>query len=175
MERFEPKKFMQMLQYCRMSNEQSLNYWTRWFKRIFVQYSQNFAIRCIQRRSSSANFVMEVLTTEIYLSNPESNCSKFVGIFTRPCLKYGWYLVGFDLFVPEKSHDHSLIIFHHKRTLNGFWHPGWKDHFLESDTVKSNLICLAFRKLHTVVIYCYEGQALHLSAWGWGTYLLTRW
>jgi hypothetical protein len=115
-----------------------------------------------------------VLTIEPYLSNPESNNSKFVVMFTKFCLKYVWNLVGFDSFVLEKSDDHSLIMFHHKRTLNGFWRPGWKDNLLESDTVKPNLIYLTFRRLHTVVIYCHEGQTLYLSAWGWRMYLLTR-
>jgi hypothetical protein len=74
----------------------------------------------MQRRSSRANFVMEILTAELYLSNPESNSSKFVGIFIRMFLKYGCNLARFDSFVPEKSDDHSLIMFDPKWTLNGF-------------------------------------------------------
>jgi hypothetical protein len=107
---------------------------------------------------------MDVLTTEPCLSNLESNCSKFVGMFIKLCLKSGCNLVGVDSFVPEKSNDHFLIILYHKQILNEFEHPEWKDDFPESDTVKSNLIYLAFRRLHTVEIYCHERQTLDFSA-----------
>jgi hypothetical protein len=72
---------------------------------------------------------MEVLTTEPGLSNPESNCSKFGHMFTKMCLKSGWNLVGDDVLVPEKSNDHSLIMLHHKQTLNELERPEWKDNF----------------------------------------------
>jgi hypothetical protein len=117
---------------------------------------------------------MEVLRTEPYLSNPESNRSEFVGMFSELCLKSGWNLVGVGSLVPEKSHNYSLIIFHHKRTVNGFWLPEWKDTFFESDTVKSNLIDLVFRRLHTVEIYSHERQTPDLSAGGWGMHFPTR-
>jgi hypothetical protein len=40
----------------------------------------------IQRRSSDENFIIEVLTIDPYLWNPELNCSKFTGVFTTPRL-----------------------------------------------------------------------------------------
>jgi hypothetical protein len=163
-----------MLQHYCMTNTQSFSYRTSRFKRRFIQYRQNFGIKIIQRRSCSANFVMEVLTTESYLSNSESNCLESVGMFIKLCLKYGCNLVCVSSLVPEKSDDHFLIMLHHKRTLNGFWHPECKYNFLENDTVKSNLIYLAFRKIHTVEIYCHERQTLNLNAWGWDMYFPTR-
>jgi hypothetical protein len=147
-----------------MTNTQSFRYRTSRFERRFIQYRQNFGIMIIQRRFFSANFVMEVLTTEPYLSNPESNRLKFVCMFTELCLKSGCNSAGFGSLVPEKSDDHSLIIIHRKRTLNEFWRPEWKDDFLESDAAKSNLIYLTFRRLNTVEIYCHERQTLDLSA-----------
>jgi hypothetical protein len=61
--------------------------------------------------------------------------------------------------------------------INGPWidvHVQNGNFFSKSNTPKSNLIYRAFRKLDIVEIYCHERQTLHLSAWGWGMYLLTR-
>jgi hypothetical protein len=120
MQRFDPNGFMQMLQYCRISNKQSLRYWMNWFKRRFVQDSQKFAIKIIQRMSSAANFIMQVLTAAPYLSNSELDCSKLISMFSKLCLQFGFNLAGINSFVPEKFDDHSLIILHPKRTVNGF-------------------------------------------------------
>jgi hypothetical protein len=49
-------------------------------------------------------------------------------------------LIGVDSPVPEKSNDYSLIILHHKKTIHEFSRREWKDNFLESDIIKSNLI-----------------------------------
>jgi hypothetical protein len=151
-----------------MINTQSFSYRKGRFERRCSQYRQNFGIKIIERRSSSANFVIEVLTTESDVSNPESNYSKFVAMFTKLCLKSGCNFVGVDSLFPDKSNNHSLIMFHDKQTLHGFLRPGWKDNFSESDTVKSNLIDLAFQKLRTVERYSRERQILDLSASGWG-------
>jgi hypothetical protein len=107
------------------------------------------------------------------LGNPESNRSKFVGMFIKLCLESGCNLVGVDSAVREKSNDHFLIILYHKQIFNEFSCPEWKK-FLESDTIKSNLIYLAFRRLHIVEIYCHERQTLYLSAWGVGMKSPTR-
>jgi hypothetical protein len=85
-----------------------------------MQNCQNFCIEVIQRRFSSANFVMGILATEPYFSNPELNSSKFVSMFAKLCLKSGGNFVGANSIRPEKSNDHSLIILHHERTLNEF-------------------------------------------------------
>jgi hypothetical protein len=149
-----------MLQHCCMTNTQSFSYRTSLFEMRFIRYRQKFGIKIIQSRSSSANFVMEVLTTEPYLSNPESNYSKFVDMFIKLCLKSGCDLVGIDFFVLEKSDDHSLIILHHKWNLNGFWRPGWKDNFFRERHSQIQFDLLTFRRLCTVEIYYRERQTL---------------
>jgi hypothetical protein len=62
---------MQMLKHSRRSKERPLSHWTSGFKRRFLYDSQNFAIKIIQRRSSPANFIMQVLKDSPYLCNPE--------------------------------------------------------------------------------------------------------
>jgi hypothetical protein len=71
-----------------MSNKQSLSYRISWFKWRFVQYSQIFRVKTIKRRSSGANFIMQILTTEPYFCNPELNRSKLISMFTKLCLKF---------------------------------------------------------------------------------------
>jgi hypothetical protein len=87
MERFEANGVMQMQQHCWISNKQSLTYRMSWFKPRFIQYSQNFRVKIIKRRSSGANFIMQVLTTERCFCNRESNRSKLISMFTKLCLK----------------------------------------------------------------------------------------
>jgi hypothetical protein len=82
--------------------------------------SQNFGIKVIQRRSSTVNLIMEVLTTEGYLWNPELNSPKVIGIFTKPYLQSACKVVSIDSLVQEKCDDYSLIILHQKHTLDGF-------------------------------------------------------
>jgi hypothetical protein len=85
-------------------------------------------------------------------------------MLTKLCLKSGSNLVGVDSLVAEKSDDRSLVTLHHKRTVDGFWRPEWKDDFLESDGLTFHLIYLACQRLHTVEIYCRERQTPDLSA-----------
>jgi hypothetical protein len=86
MEQFEFNVFMQMPQHCWFYNIQSLSYRTGCFKWRFVQNRQNFGIKIVQRKSSAANFIMQVLTAAPYLGNPESYPSKLVGMFAELCL-----------------------------------------------------------------------------------------
>jgi hypothetical protein len=90
--------------------------------------------------------------TESHLTNPESNSSKFLGMLSKLGLKFGGNFVGADSLRPEKSNHNSLITLHPKRTLTGFSRLEWKNHVLESDTLKSNLSYQALRRLNIIEI-----------------------
>jgi hypothetical protein len=77
-------------------------------------------IKIIQRRSSGANFIMEVLTTEPYLYNPELNRSKFINMFTKQCLQSVCNVTSIGSLIQEKFDSHFLTILYPERTLNGF-------------------------------------------------------
>jgi hypothetical protein len=66
------------------------------------------------------NFVVQVLTAASYLCNPESDCSKLIGMFDKLCLYSVYNLASIRSLIPEKFDNHSLIILHQKRTVNGF-------------------------------------------------------
>jgi hypothetical protein len=92
----KPIDTWKMLEYCCVTSMQSFSSWTSRFERRFIQYRPNFGIKIIERRSSTATFVMDISTRESYLSNPESNRSKFVDMFMKLCLKSGCDLVDVD-------------------------------------------------------------------------------
>jgi hypothetical protein len=62
------------------ANTTSLSYRPIWFERRFIQYSHNFCIKIIKRKSSHAVFIMDVLTTAMYLVNPKLDCLKCINI-----------------------------------------------------------------------------------------------
>jgi hypothetical protein len=122
----------------------------------FIYYSRNFGIKIIQTRSSGANFIMVILTTELYLCNLESNRWKCISMFTNLCLKSVCSFVSIDSFVPEKSDDGPLITFHPKRTLNRFQSTKWEKNYAISRILETDLIYLAFRRVHTLEINFWE-------------------
>jgi hypothetical protein len=79
-------------------------------RRRFVQYSQNFSIKTIQRMSSGVNFIMEVLTTEPYLCNPESNRSKCISMFIKLCLKSVCNFMCIDSLVPSFQRNRMITL-----------------------------------------------------------------
>jgi hypothetical protein len=123
--------------------------------------------------SSGANFIMEVLTTEPSLCNPESHCSKCISIFTKLFLKPACNFVSIDSIVQEKSDDHSLIIFHLKRALGGLSDTKWENNYGINRILESNLIYLTFWKVYTLEIKLREMRTPELSAGGWRMCMLT--
>jgi hypothetical protein len=75
----------------------------------------------IDKRSSGANFIVEVLTIEPNLCNPESNRSKFINMLIKLCLESVCNIASIGSLVPETFDDHSLMILHLKCTLNRFY------------------------------------------------------
>jgi hypothetical protein len=73
-------------------------------------------------------------------------------MFTKLFLQFGCNLASIDSFAPEKFDDHSLIILNPKQTVNGLSGPDREDYFFKSHTVKSDLIYLTFRRVHTLEI-----------------------
>jgi hypothetical protein len=90
------------------------------------------------------------------------------------CLQSGCNLAGIRSLVPGKFDDHSLIMVHLKRIFNGFSGPYREDHFLKSHTVKSDLIYLTFRRVHTLEICWLESRTPEPSGRGWRIYLNSR-
>jgi hypothetical protein len=116
---------------------------------------------------STANFVMEVLTTEPSLSNPESNRSEFVCLFIKLCRKSGCNLVGAGSPVPEKSDDHSLIILHDKLPLMDFDLQSGKIFYRErhSEIKFAWILGLAHFGLKNMVIHIRLLQCSRISLW----------
>jgi hypothetical protein len=152
MEQFEANGVMQIQQHYLISNKQSLSYRMRWFKWRFVQYSQNFDIKIIKRRSSGANFIMQVLTTERCLCNLESNRSKLTSMFIKlcrslsvVCLQYGEHWLPHSRQIWWSPSDHTSSQTYFERILRS----RMGRLFLKSHAIKSDLIYLTFRIVHT--------------------------
>jgi hypothetical protein len=158
-----------MPQYCWWDNSQSLSYRMGWFKRRFVQNRHNFGIKMVQRNSSTANFVMQVLTAVPYLCNPELYRSKLIWMFIELCLQSGYNLASIGFLLLEKFHDDSLIIFHPRRWINDF--TTWKEDYFENPHSQINSIYLTFRRLRTLEICWPESQTPEPSRGGWYIYL----
>jgi hypothetical protein len=122
----------------------------------------------IKRRSSGANFIPEVSTTEPYLDNPESDRSKCMSMFTKLCLKSVCNFIRIDSLVPEKSNARSLITPHPKLTFNGFQSTKWENNYAISRILETDFLCLFFRRVHALEINLRERWAPGLSMWPWG-------
>jgi hypothetical protein len=147
-----------------VSNIQCISYRTSRFKRRFVRYSHNFDINVIERKSSGANFIMEVLMTEPYLCNPELNCSKCITMFSTLCLKSLSHVKTIDSFVPEKIDDLSLIMLHPIDTLRTFSSAKCDNNCAISRILKNAFTHYTVRRVHTLEITFREKQGPVQSA-----------
>jgi hypothetical protein len=66
--------------------------------------------------------------------------------------------------VQEKFDDYSLIIFHPKRTLNGFEETKRENNYGVNHVFETDLIYLTFRKVYILEISSREMQTPELSA-----------
>jgi hypothetical protein len=131
-------------------------------------------IKIIQKKSSGANFIMQVSTTEPYLCNPELNRSKFISLFSKLCLQSVCNVVSIGSLFQEKFDDHPLIVLHPKRTLSRFQGTEWENNYRVNRILETDLIYLIFRRVHILEISSCEMRTRELSAGGWRMYLSTR-
>jgi hypothetical protein len=151
-----------------------LSYRPSRFEKRFVQYSHNFRIKIIKKRSSHMISIMKVLTTATCLANSELDHSKCISILSKLCLKYLLNVVSLGFLIVEKYGDHSLITLRSERLVNAFECTGWENNYGIDRRVETDLISLTFQKVHSLEIISCESRSSELCVRGWRMYLWIR-
>jgi hypothetical protein len=112
--------------------------------------------------------------TEPDFCNLELNHSKFVGMFSKPCLQFVCIIKSIGSLVQEKFNDHSLIMLHPKCRVNGFYGIKWANNYGVNRRVKTDLIYSTVRRVHPLEISLCEMRTPELSPVGSGMHLATR-
>jgi hypothetical protein len=124
MEDFHSQWVMQVIQNCRMWDVQNLSKWIRLMKRFLFEVGQNVDIEKSDWRSAWSLFVTEVFSTLLHVLTRAADSLPTVASIFELRLKLPMNLVRHEVFLVEKSNNHSSVGVHSaKRNPTRPWWP----------------------------------------------------